>query len=141
MEHFNIAKDPNSQEINISFFIFWFGTPKIRQYFLTSFASCLHTVNLSSDVLDKLNIYRINFEKAYIEATDEFYRAQAAAYLQENGVQNYMRYVSAVFTRLTAALKQALPLNKRRTCPLESRNINKCRPRISAARMMGSLFE
>ena len=50
-------------------------------------------VNLSSEVLDKLKIYRENFEKAYLEATEEFYKTQAAAYLQENGVQNYMKYV------------------------------------------------
>jgi len=43
--------------------------------------------------LDKLKIYRENFEKAYLEATEEFYKTQAAAYLQENGVQNYMKYV------------------------------------------------
>lgn len=49
-------------------------------------------VNLSSEVLDKLKIYRENFEKAYLEATEEFYKTQAAAYLQENGVQNYMKY-------------------------------------------------
>ena len=51
------------------------------------------SVNLSSEVLDKLKIYRENFEKAYLEATEEFYKTQAAAYLQENGVQNYMKYV------------------------------------------------
>ena len=44
--------------------------------------------------MDKLKIYRGNFEKAYLEATEEFYKTQAAAYLQENGVQNYMKYVS-----------------------------------------------
>ncbi|XP_032235365.1 cullin-5 [Nematostella vectensis] len=49
-------------------------------------------VNLSSDASDKLMIYRENFEKAYIDATEEFYKAQASSYLQENGVQNYMRY-------------------------------------------------
>ena len=51
------------------------------------------SVNLSSEILDKLKIYRENFEKAYLEATEEFYKSQAAAYLQENGVQNYMKYV------------------------------------------------
>ena len=50
-------------------------------------------VNLSSEILDKLKIYRENFEKAYSEATEEFYKTQAAVYLQENGVQNYMKYV------------------------------------------------
>lgn len=57
------------------------------------FYHILLTVNLSSDALDKLKIYRENFEKAYVEATEGFYRKQAAAYLQENGVQNYMKYV------------------------------------------------
>ena len=57
------------------------------------FYDILLTVNLSSDALDKLKIYRENFEKAYVEATEGFYRTQAAAYLQENGVQNYMKYV------------------------------------------------
>ena len=54
-------------------------------------------MNLSSEVLDKLRIYRENFEKAYLEATEEFYKTQAAVYLQENGVQNYMKYVSKRF--------------------------------------------
>ncbi|XP_074625067.1 cullin-5-like [Acropora palmata] len=49
-------------------------------------------VNLSSENLDKLKIYRENFEKAYLETTEEFYKTQAASYLQENGVQNYMQY-------------------------------------------------
>ncbi|XP_031567625.1 cullin-5-like isoform X2 [Actinia tenebrosa] len=49
-------------------------------------------VNLSSDITDKLKIYVENFEKAYIDATREFYKTQASAYLQENGVQNYMKY-------------------------------------------------
>ena len=43
--------------------------------------------------MDKLGIYKENFEKAYLDATEEFYKTQAAAYLQENGVQNYMKYV------------------------------------------------
>lgn len=49
-------------------------------------------VNLSSDVEDKLKIYRENFEKAYLEATKAFYKLKAPQYLQANGVQNYMRY-------------------------------------------------
>jgi len=49
-------------------------------------------VNLSSDPEDKLKIYRENFEKAYIEATESFYQVKATQYLQENGVQNYMKY-------------------------------------------------
>jgi len=49
-------------------------------------------VNLSSDCEDKLKIYRDNFEKAYLDATQSFYRAKAPEYLDANGVQNYMRY-------------------------------------------------
>lgn len=49
-------------------------------------------VNLCSNSEDKLQIYRENFEKAYIEATEAFYRSKAPQYLEANGVQNYMRY-------------------------------------------------
>ncbi|XP_064473618.1 cullin-5-like isoform X2 [Ornithodoros turicata] len=49
-------------------------------------------VNLCSNPEDRLQIYRENFERAYIDATKQFYRAQAPQYLEENGVQNYMRY-------------------------------------------------
>ncbi|KAA8579385.1 hypothetical protein FQN60_016815, partial [Etheostoma spectabile] len=41
---------------------------------------------------DKLQIYRDNFEKAYLDSTERFYRTQAPSYLQQNGVQNYMKY-------------------------------------------------
>ncbi|XP_019639152.1 PREDICTED: cullin-5-like isoform X1 [Branchiostoma belcheri] len=49
-------------------------------------------VNLCSDPEDKLKIYKENFEAAYIEATEAFYKAQAPQYLADNGVQNYMKY-------------------------------------------------
>lgn len=49
-------------------------------------------VNLSSNTEDKLQIYRDNFERAYIEATEAFYRVQAPNHLKENGVQAYMKY-------------------------------------------------
>ncbi|XP_052811601.1 cullin-5-like [Mya arenaria] len=52
-------------------------------------------VNLSSDIEDKLKIYRENFERAYLEATKSFYKLKAPQYLQANGVQNYMRYADA----------------------------------------------
>jgi cullin-5 len=52
-------------------------------------------VNLSSDAEDKLKIYRDNFEKAYIEATEAFYKTKAPQYLAANGVQNYMKYADA----------------------------------------------
>ena len=67
---------------------------------LNFFYHILLTVNLSSDALEKLKIYRENFEKAYVEATEGFYRKQAAAYLQENGVQNYMKYVGTCMALL-----------------------------------------
>ena len=53
------------------------------------------SVNLSSDTDDKLKIYRENFEKAYLNATEAFYKAKAPEYLDANGVQNYMRYADA----------------------------------------------
>lgn len=56
----------------------------------------LFTVNLCSNPEDKLQIYRDNFEKAYLDSTERFYRTQAPSYLQQNGVQNYMKYVSSI---------------------------------------------
>ena len=47
---------------------------------------------MCSNSEDKLQIYRENFEKAYIDATEAFYRAKAPQYLEANGVQNYMKY-------------------------------------------------
>ncbi|XP_024085329.1 cullin-5 isoform X2 [Cimex lectularius] len=52
-------------------------------------------VNLCSYPMDKLQIYRENFERAYIDATESFYKVKAPQYLQANGVQNYMRYADA----------------------------------------------
>ncbi|ESO09577.1 hypothetical protein HELRODRAFT_97655 [Helobdella robusta] len=49
-------------------------------------------VNLSSNCEDKLKIYKDNFEKAYISATESFYKAKALEYRQLNGVQCYMKY-------------------------------------------------
>ncbi|XP_071955797.1 cullin-5-like [Antedon mediterranea] len=49
-------------------------------------------VNLCSNSDDRLQIYRDNFERAYIEATEAFYKSHAHAYLADNGVQNYMKY-------------------------------------------------
>lgn len=45
--------------------------------------------------MDKLQIYRDNFETAYVEATRDFYRAKAPEYLSKHGVENYMRYADA----------------------------------------------
>ena len=52
-------------------------------------------VNLCSNTEDKLQIYRENFERAYIEATEQFYAFKAPEQLEMNGVQNYMRYAEA----------------------------------------------
>nr|CAD7256069.1 unnamed protein product [Timema shepardi] len=52
-------------------------------------------VNLCSNPDDKLQIYRDNFEKAYIASTESFYKMKAPQYLQVNGVQSYMRYADS----------------------------------------------
>lgn len=52
-------------------------------------------VNLCSNTEDKLQIYRENFERAYIDATEDFYRVKAPEQLEDDGVQNYMRYAEA----------------------------------------------
>ncbi|CAB3995820.1 cullin-5 [Paramuricea clavata] len=49
-------------------------------------------VNLCYSEDDKLRIYRSNFEKAYLEATRQFYSNVASQYLEENGVEKYMNY-------------------------------------------------
>nr|CAI5824989.1 unnamed protein product [Callosobruchus analis] len=52
-------------------------------------------VNLCSNTEDRLQIYRENFEAAYIQSTDLFYRLKAPEQLATNGVQAYMRYADA----------------------------------------------
>ena len=52
-------------------------------------------VNLCSNSEDKLTIYMENFEKAYIDSTEAFYKLKAPQYLEVNGVQNYMRYAES----------------------------------------------
>lgn len=52
-------------------------------------------VNLCSNPDDNLQIYRENFESAYLEATQLFYKMKAPQYLEKNGVQNYMKYADA----------------------------------------------
>ena len=54
-------------------------------------------MNLCSNADDRLQIYRENFEKAYLEATETFYKTHTPDYLAENGVQNYMKYVSTEY--------------------------------------------
>ncbi|KAM9781154.1 cullin-5 isoform 1-T1 [Syngnathus typhle] len=71
-------------------------------------------VNLCSNPDDKLQIYRDNFEKAYMDSTERFYRTQAPAYLQQNGVQNYMKYADS---KLREEEKRAIRyLETRRDC-------------------------
>ncbi|XP_067278971.1 cullin-5 isoform X1 [Pseudorasbora parva] len=71
-------------------------------------------VNLCSNADDKLQIYRENFEKAYLDSTERFYKTQAPAYLQQNGVQNYMKYADG---KLREEEKRALRyLETRREC-------------------------
>ncbi|XP_022903800.2 cullin-5 [Onthophagus taurus] len=52
-------------------------------------------VNLCSNVDDKMQIYRENFEGAYIQSTEMFYKLKAPEYLADNGVQAYMRYADS----------------------------------------------
>ncbi|XP_056631076.1 cullin-5 [Diorhabda carinulata] len=52
-------------------------------------------VNLCSNPEDRLQIYRENFEAAYIQSTELFYRLKAPEQLSSNGVQAYMRYADA----------------------------------------------
>ena len=52
-------------------------------------------VNLCSNAEDKLQIYRENFERAYIEATEQFYGMKAPEQLERHGVESYMRYAEA----------------------------------------------
>ena len=60
----------------------------------TSFLAFCFPVNLCYSEDDKLRIYRGNFEKAYLGATRQFYSNVASQYLEENGVEKYMNYVS-----------------------------------------------
>lgn len=49
-------------------------------------------MNLCSNPSDKLEIYRDNFEAAYIEATEAFYWVKAPEQLSMYGVEKYMKY-------------------------------------------------
>ena len=56
-------------------------------------------VNLCSNPLDRLQIYRENFERAYIEATEQFYNVKAPQQLAYeadlHGVFGYMKWAEA----------------------------------------------
>ncbi|CAH8868621.1 unnamed protein product [Trichobilharzia szidati] len=49
-------------------------------------------VNLSTLSEKSFRIYVDNFEKAYIDSTESFYRIRIAEYIQEHGIRNYMQY-------------------------------------------------
>ena len=49
-------------------------------------------VNLCSNPANRLEIYKENFEKAYIESTEVFYRTRVPDELTANGVQGYMEW-------------------------------------------------
>ncbi|MFH4983136.1 hypothetical protein AB6A40_009845 [Gnathostoma spinigerum] len=49
-------------------------------------------VSLNVDAEDSLAVYKANFERAYIEATEKYYKSRASQMLEENGVLNYMTY-------------------------------------------------
>lgn len=50
---------------------------------------------MCSNTNDKLQIYRENFEAAYIDATEAFYWVKAPEQLSMHGVENYMRYADS----------------------------------------------
>lgn len=66
------------------------------------FVNCLYFVgvresyvNLCSNSEDRLQIYRDNFEAAYIQSTELFYRLKSPEQLETNGVLAYMKYADA----------------------------------------------
>ncbi|XP_055375208.1 cullin-5 [Condylostylus longicornis] len=65
-------------------------------------------VNLCSNPEDKLEIYRENFEAAYLTATAEFYRLKANEQQQLNGVQIFMRYADMKLREEEARAKRYL---------------------------------
>jgi len=53
-------------------------------------------VNLSSEQSQNiLGIYEENFEKAYLEHTEQFYEVKAPEFLAEHGVKEYMLYAQS----------------------------------------------
>uniref|UniRef100_A0A1A9WJC8 Cullin-5 n=1 Tax=Glossina brevipalpis TaxID=37001 RepID=A0A1A9WJC8_9MUSC len=65
-------------------------------------------VNLCSNPDDKLQIYRENFEAAYLDATAAFYRLNAAEQQQVNGVLAFMKYADAKLREEEARAKRYL---------------------------------
>lgn len=65
-------------------------------------------VNLCSNTEDKMQIYRDNFEAAYIRSTERFYCLKAPEHLAINGVQAYMRYADNKLREEEARAKRYL---------------------------------
>uniref|UniRef100_A0A1L8DX62 Cullin-5 n=1 Tax=Nyssomyia neivai TaxID=330878 RepID=A0A1L8DX62_9DIPT len=65
-------------------------------------------VNLCSNPEDQLEIYRDNFEAAYLQATTTFYTLKASEQLQANGVQSFMRYADTKLREEEARAKRYL---------------------------------
>ncbi|XP_037944656.1 cullin-5 [Teleopsis dalmanni] len=65
-------------------------------------------VNLCSNPDDKLEIYRENFEAAYLKATTSFYRLKATEQQQANGVLSFMKYADAKLREEEARAKRYL---------------------------------
>uniref|UniRef100_F1KWA6 Cullin-5 n=1 Tax=Ascaris suum TaxID=6253 RepID=F1KWA6_ASCSU len=68
-------------------------------------------VSLNLDANDSLAVYKANFEKAYIDATEKFYKSRAAQILETNGVQNYMTYADAKLSEEEARGRRYLDSN------------------------------
>jgi cullin-5 len=69
-------------------------------------------VNLCSNPDDKLQIYKENFEKAYLDATSDFYKIKAPDYLEANGVHAYMRYADLKLREEEARAQKYLESSK-----------------------------
>ncbi|VDK24651.1 unnamed protein product [Anisakis simplex] len=68
-------------------------------------------VSLNLDANDTLAVYKANFEKAYIDATEKFYKSRASQILESNGVQNYMTYADAKLSEEEARGRRYLDSN------------------------------
>ena len=64
---------------------------------------------------NKLRIYQEHFERQYIDSTREFYTVHGRACLSENGVQNYMTYVSFLLSPSPSAGKMITLVSLRLT--------------------------
>lgn len=69
-------------------------------------------MNLCSNPDDKLQIYKENFEKAYLDATADFYKVKAPDYLEANGVHAYMKYADLKLREEEARAQKYLESSK-----------------------------